>query len=146
MTQNIENFVRKEHIIVAGVSRNGKKFGNSAVKELQKRGYKISVVHPSAVTLEEIPCVRSCAAAGDANAGLLVVLPPKNVPGILHEAVNAGIKNVWLQQGAESPEAITLAQSLDLEFVSGKCILMYAGNVTGAHKFHRTLMKWFGKL
>jgi len=146
MTENIANFVNKEHIIVVGVSRTGRKFGNSAVKELQKRGYKISIVHPSAVTLEDIACVRSCKDAGDSNAGLLVVLPPKNVPDILHDAVSAGIKNVWLQQGAESPEVIALAQSLNVEFVSGKCILMYAGNVTGPHKFHRTIMNWFGKL
>ena len=146
MTENIANFVKKEHIIVAGVSRTGRKFGNSAVKELQKRGYRISIVHPAADTLEALPCIRSCKDAGDANAGLLVVLPSKNVPEILQDAISAGIKNVWLQQGSESPEVIELAKSLNLEFVSGKCVLMHAGNVTGMHKFHRTIMKWFGKL
>lgn len=81
MTSNIENFIGKKHIIVAGVSRSGKKFGNSAVKELQKRGYKISIVHPSAENLEGIPCIRSCKEASDADAGLLIVLPPPKCGG-----------------------------------------------------------------
>ncbi len=146
MDTNIENFVKKEHIIVAGVSRSGKKFGNSAVKELQKSGYKVSVIHPEAGTLEGTPCLRSCKDAGNKNAGLLVVVPPAKVPGIFEDAAAAGIKNVWLQKGAESAEVIALANAYSFEYVSGKCILMYAGKVSGPHKFHRTIMKWFGKL
>jgi uncharacterized protein len=146
MTSNIEYFVKKEHIIVAGVSRSGKKFGNSAVKELLKQGYKVSILHPSADSLEGISCIRSCKDAGDTNAGLLIVLPPKNVPDVLKDAGSAGIKNIWLQPGAESPEVLDLAMSLNFEYVYGKCILMHAGNVTGVHKFHRTILKFFGKL
>ncbi len=146
MDINIENFVKKEHIIVAGVSRSGRKFGNSAVKELQKSGYKVSVTHPEAETLEGIPCLRSCKEAGDRDAGLLVVVPPARVPDVFKDAAEAGIKNIWLQKGAESTEVIALANTYNFEYVNGKCIFMYAGKVSGPHKFHRTIMKWFGKL
>lgn len=146
MTSNTENFVKKDHIIVAGVSRSGKKFGNSAVKELRKHGYKISIVHPEAESLEGIPCIRSCKDAGDANAGLLIIISPKNVPDVLNDAKSAGIRNIWLQTGAESPEVLDFAKSAGFEYVYGKCILMYAGNVSGVHKFHRSIMKFFGKL
>jgi len=146
MTLYAQHFVDRNHIIIAGVSRKGNKFGNSAVKELQKRGFTISIVHPTANAIDGLQCIRSCKEAGDSNAGLLVVLPPKNVPEVLKDAAAAGIKNVWLQQGAESPESITLAESLGLECVSGKCILMYAEEVEGIHKFHRTILHWFGKM
>ena len=43
----------------------------------------------------------------------------------------AGIGNVWVQQGGESPELIKLGEDLNLNMVAGKCILMYATPVRG---------------
>ena len=146
MNQSILDFVGNKNIIVAGVSRTGKKFGNAAIKELTTRGYKIHVVHPEAEEVDGYPCTSSLRLVQDKSAGLLIVVPPKNAMSVLMDAATAGIKNVWLQKGAESPEVIALAESLHLNYVAGKCILMYAEPVRSAHKLHRNIMKFFGKL
>jgi predicted CoA-binding protein len=56
------------------------------------------------------------------------------------------MRNIWLQQGSESPEVLKLARELGLSPISGKCILMYAPPVGSFHKFHHFFARLFGKL
>lgn len=77
---------------------------------------------------------------------MLVVVPPQPAVGVLREAAAAGLKNVWLQQGAESAEGLRLARELGLNLVAGKCVLMYAPPVRGFHGWHRAFARLFGKL
>jgi hypothetical protein len=65
---------------------------------------------------------------------------------VLREAAAIGLKKVWLQQGAESPEAIALANELNINLVAGRCILMYAPPVEGFHAWHRAFYRLFAKL
>jgi predicted CoA-binding protein len=53
---------------------------------------------------------------------------------------------VWLQQGAESPEALALARDLGLNLVARKCVLMYAPPVRSFHAWHRVFARLFGQL
>jgi hypothetical protein len=57
---------------------------------------------------------------------------------VIRDAAAAGIRHVWLQQGSESLEAITLAAELGLDVVAGECILMFA-RPTGIHRAHHWL-------
>jgi predicted CoA-binding protein len=43
---------------------------------------------------------------------------------------------VWLQQGAQSIEALNVCDRLGVEVVAGECILMFA-KPTGIHRAHR---------
>jgi len=78
--------------------------------------------------------------------GVLVSVPPQKAKTVLQDASAAGIKNVWLQQGSESGEVLSLARQLELNVISGKCILMYAPPVRSFHGFHRFVMKLIGQL
>jgi len=78
--------------------------------------------------------------------GVLMCVPPKRTVEVLREAAEAGIRNVWMQQGSESADAVRLGQELGLQVVSGKCILMYAPPVRSFHGFHRFVMKLIGQL
>jgi uncharacterized protein len=64
---------------------------------------------------------------------------------VVQEAVDAGIKNIWLQQGAQSAESIALAKKLGVTPVDGKCVLMYAEPVKSIHSFHRFIAKLIGQ-
>ena len=70
----------------------------------------------------------------------------KNVPPVLEEAAQIGLKNIWLQQGAWSAEVQQTIDQLNLSVVTKKCIMMYAPPVKSVHKFHRTIKGIFGKL
>jgi len=69
---------------------------------------------------------------------VLVVVPPPQAVDVIRDAAAAGIRHVWLQQGAESPDVLRLGAELGLDVVAGECILMFA-QPTGIHKVHRWL-------
>ena len=146
MDQAIQDFVNGKRIAVIGVSREGTKFGNTAFTELAVRGYQVFAVHPTAQEIAGAPCYPNLTALRGQVDGALVVVPPQQAVSVLREAAAIGLKNVWLQQGAESPEALALARDLKLNLVAKKCVLMYAPPVRSFHAWHRVFARLFGQL
>jgi len=146
MDSAIEEFVQRKEIAVVGVSRSGRKFGNSACRELRARGYTVFPVHPEAQEIDGMRCVPDLASLRGTVGSVLVSVPAAKVPGVLRAAAAIGVTNVWIQQGAASREASLLAEELRLHVVSGKCILMYAPPVRSMHAWHRALLKYTGRL
>jgi uncharacterized protein len=145
MDQNVKDFVSTKNIAVVGVSRSGKKFGNGIATEMKQRGYQIYIVHPEANEIDDQPCYPNLAALQGKAEAVVICVPPKKAIQVLREAVDAGIKKIWLQQGAQSPEVLALAKELGVDPVPGKCLLMYAEPVQSIHGFHRWLAKVFGQ-
>jgi predicted CoA-binding protein len=145
MNQAIQDFTQCKRLAVVGVSRTDTKFGNNAYRELKQRGYDVIPIHPEMETFDGDPCYADFEALSTPVEGALISLSPAQVPDVLRKAAQADIRNVWLQQGAESPEAIQLGQELGLNLVHGGCILMYAGPVKGFHAFHGLVWKLIGK-
>lgn len=146
MNQAIQDFINGKRIAIVGASRSGKKFGNTAMTELTGRGYQVFPVHPTAAEIGGVKCAPTLTALKGQVDGVLVIVAPPQVAAVLREAAAAGIKNVWLQQGAESPETLALAQELGLNMVSKKCVLMYAPPVKSIHGWHRAFAGFFGQL
>jgi len=146
MNPLIDNFVGSKRIAVVGMSRSGKKFGNMAAKELKSKGYEILSVHPEAKEIDGFTCYPDLKSLVGKIDGVWISIPPKNVPLVLEEASEIGLKKIWLQQGAWSKEVQETIDKLELPVVSKKCIMMYAQPVHSIHKFHRTIKGIFGGL
>jgi predicted CoA-binding protein len=145
MNQAIKDFTQCKRLAVVGVSRTDGKFGNRAYRELKQRGYDVVPIHPEMGSFDGDPCYPSFEALPAPVEGALISLPPAHVPGVIRQASQADVHNVWLQQGAESPEAVQLGQELGLNVAHGGCILMYAEPVSGFHAFHGLVWKLIGK-
>jgi hypothetical protein len=146
MNQNIEDFISGKRIALVGASQDPKKFGNTLFTELKGRGYQVELIHPTAKEIAGQQCYPSLAALPGKVDGVLVCVKPTQVEEVLRQAAQAGIKKIWLQQGAESPASLRMASELGLAVVSGKCILMYAPPVKSFHGFHRFFVKLTGQL
>jgi predicted CoA-binding protein len=144
--QAIQDFINGKRIAVVGVSRDKEKFGNTAFAELAARGYQVFAVHPTAQEIANTPCYPNLAALRGQVDGALVIVSPQQAVPVLREAAAIGLKNVWLQQGAESPEAFALARDLGLNLVAKRCVLMYAPPVRSFHAWHRFFARLFGQL
>ncbi len=142
----VSDFVVQRKLAVVGVSRSGKKFGNSAYRELKAKGYQLFPIHPDAETIEGDKCFRALSALPEPVDGLLIVVPPAQTEKVVEEAAAAGIERVWMQQGAESPVAIRFCEEHGISTVYGECILMYAEPVSFFHRTHRWLRGLFGTL
>jgi hypothetical protein len=143
--RDIDDFVAQKALAIVGVSRTCKGFGYEAQKELAKRGYTVFLVHPEVASIDGKPCAKSLRDVADRIGGAVLVTPPKSTEALVREAAEGGVRRVWMQQGAESPEAIRLADELGIAAVHGNCILMFAEPVRSAHKVHRWLRGLFGR-
>jgi len=146
MREPIEEFLKCKSMAIIGASRGGRKFGNRALTELAKRGYRVIAIHPSAADISGVPCYPNLASAQGIVDGVVVSVHPQDSMQVLRDAAAIGLKRIWLQQGAESAEVMELARSLNLDPVTNRCILMYAAPVGGFHAWHRGFFRLLGKL
>ena len=146
MTQAIQDFIESKRLALIGVSRDEKKFSRMAYKELKARGYQVYAVNPAVDQIDGEPCYPDLTPLREKIDGVLVAVSSGQVLQVLRQAAEIGVKNVWLQQQTESPEAISLGQQLGLNLVSGKCILMYAPPIRSYHAWHRGFMRVIGRL
>lgn len=144
--ETVQEFMSQRTLALVGVSRGGKKFGNSVLKELTAKGYKVLPVHPSAQTIAGERCWPSFASLPEPVGGVVIVVPPARTEEVVRAAAEAGIKRVWMQQGSQSPEAIRFCEERGMSVVRGECILMFADPVVSIHRVHRGLWRLLGKL
>ena len=142
---SVDRFLAEENLVLVGASRSGKRFGNIAFTALTHKGYSVSLVHPTAGDIGGVKCYRSISDLPEPVGGLVVVVPPDQTERVVNEAISNGIKNIWMQQGAESPDAVKACHESGINEVHGECILMFA-KPSGGHKLHRWIRGLLGKL
>jgi hypothetical protein len=142
----IEDFIAQRSLALVGISRNPRKFGNMVFKELKARGYRVHPVHREAPSIQDERCYPNLQSLPEPVGGVVVVVPPKETEAVVREAAGAGIRRIWMQQGAESEEAIRFCHENALAVIYGKCILMHAPEVKSFHRVHRFLSRITGGL
>ena len=142
----VEEFLEKKDIAVVGVSRKGSKFGNLIYKELKKKGYNTFGVNPNLDTIDGDKCYNNLKELEGKVQSVVNVVSPSQTKNVVVEANSIGVKNIWMQQGSESPEAIEYCRENGINEVHKECILMFAEPVKSFHSFHRWIWKILGKL
>jgi predicted CoA-binding protein len=142
----IDEFMALKSIAIVGVSRNKDKFGNAIYRDLKAKGYKVMAVNPKLDMAEGDRCYAGLGALPEKAEGVVIVISPVETIPVIEEAARLGIKYIWLQQGANSPEGEAKCQELGLNVVSGECIFMFLEPVQSIHGFHRFIWKLFGKM
>jgi len=144
--KQIEEFLSTEKIAVVGVSGSKKKFGNIVFHDLKSKGYTAYPVNPKAREIEGEKCYPDLTSlSGIAEAAVLVV-PPKVTDVVVQDALAAGIKKIWMQQGSESKEAIKFCLENDIDVITDHCILMFAQPAGFIHKAHKWILNLTGQL
>lgn len=142
----IDGFLGGKRLALAGASRGGRKFGNNALRELRAKGYEVVPVHPHADAIDGVPCARTLADLPPGIESLLLCVPPAQTERLVGEAAAAGIRRVWMQQGAQSPGAIAFCEANGIAVVHGECVLMFAEPAGWLHRAHRGLRRVFGRM
>lgn len=139
----IEQFLAAEPVALIGVSRNPKKFGYAAFKELKDKGLKVIPVNPFASEIlgeKVFPDIKSLPPT---VKGIIIMTKKDQTLSVVREAREKGLKNIWIQQQADTPESRKELEGSDINYIFGRCILMHY-KPNGIHKFHKNLSKLFG--
>ncbi len=141
----INSFLESKKLAIAGVSRNPKKFGFTVYKELLKKGFDVYPINPNTDLIEGKKCYRDVASLPDEIKHLHITTPKEQTLEVVKQAVDKGIRNIWIQQTADTSEAVEFALNNKVNLIYKKCILMFAEPVKSIHKFHGFIVKLFGK-
>lgn len=146
LKKDIDEFLALKKIALVGVSRKSVKFGNSIFKELKKRNYTVFPLNCFLTQYEGVPCYTDLKSLPEKVDGIITVVKPEKTELVIKEAAELGIKWIWMQQGSQSERAIELCKENNISFVANECILMFLEPVESVHKFHRFILKLFGKM
>ncbi len=144
--KTIDDFLGQESFAVVGVSRTGKKFGNTVFNMLRSKGLTVYPVNRGAKTIEGIACYARLRDLPKRVDGVVAVVPPAETELLVKEAAELGIRRIWMQQGSESTKAIQFCEQYGMKAVHGRCIMMFSEPVLSMHKFHKWALKLLGKL
>lgn len=111
-----------KRIAVVGASATPGKFAHDVPLVMRERGYTILPVNPRLEQWEGQAAYASLAAAPAPIEVVDVFRPAEEAPGIAREAVAAGAKALWLQEGLQSDEARRIAQEAGLLYVEDRCL------------------------
>ena len=144
--REIDDFLAQKTLAIVGASRSGKKFGNTILKDLTRLGYRLLPIHPDATEVGGVAAFPSFDALPEPVGGVIVVVPPSRTEGVVKDAAAQGIRRVWLQQGASSPEAVRFCREQGMSVVHGHCVLMFTTPTTSwIHGAHRWVWELIGR-
>jgi len=140
--KQIDDFIASEPIAMIGVSRNPRKFGFTAFRELKEKGMNIIPVNPTAEEIHGVKVFHDISSLPAEVKGLLVMTRKSVTAGVVKEAKEKGFKQIWIQQSCDSPEALNELKGTDINVITGQCILMHY-KPHSIHKFHSNLKRFF---
>lgn len=122
---NIETFLAAEAFGVVGASSNPEKFGNRVLRCYLRNGRVAIPVNPREKSIEGVDCVASVLELPQKVQAISVITPPAVTEEIVKQAIAKGIKNIWMQPGAESPQAVALCRENGINVIAdGSCLLV----------------------
>lgn len=142
----IEEFLSCKTLAVVGVSSRRRGFGYTVYNDLKRKGYTVYPVNPKTTTIDGDLCYPDVQILPEKVDGVVFVVPPARTEAIVRDVAEAGIQRVWMQQGAESDEAIAFCEEHGIGVIHGQCIMMFARPMSFPHKAHRWVRKTFGSL
>ena len=124
----VRAFMSQGPFAVVGASSDPTKYGNRVLRAYLQRGEDVYPINPRADSIEGLKAYGSLRALPVKVRGVSIITPPAITERVVEEAAQAGAEFVWMQPGAESPEAVRKAQALGLKVIAnGPCYLVVAG-------------------
>ncbi len=114
---------RYRHIAVVGLSDKPDRPSHGVASYLQGAGYTIVPVNPTIQQALGIPAVTSLEAVPPPVEIVDVFRRPEDVPPVVEDAIAAGAKVLWLQEGIVNEDAAARARSAGLTVVQDRCML-----------------------
>ena len=126
--EQIDRFLASPAFGVVGASANRQKYGNKVLRCYLQNGRRAIPVNPTEQEIEGIPCVAGIADLPPEAESISMITPPAVTAKLVPLAIERGIRNIWMQPGAESPEAVDLCRRKGINVIAdGSCVLVVLG-------------------
>jgi len=121
----IKTFLEGKRFAVVGASQDREKYGNKVLRVYMQNNIEAVPVNPKAGEVEGLTAYADLPSVPGHLDGISIITPPPVTEQVVHQALALGIKNIWMQPGAESEAAIDLAAYAGANVIAGgPCILV----------------------
>jgi predicted CoA-binding protein len=128
ISERIDTFLDAEAFGVVGASSKPYKYGNKVLRCYQQNQRTVIPVNPVAKQIEGLACVASVSDLPGHVDSISIITPPQVTEQVVAEAIAKGIKNLWMQPGAESTQAVTACEEAGVNIIAdGSCLLVVMG-------------------
>ena len=126
--EKIAEFLAAPAFGVAGASKNRAKYGNKVLRCYQLNGRTVVPVNPVEAEIEGLACVKSVSELPAEVQSLSIITPPQVTDQVVEQAITKGIRNIWMQPGAQSAAAIAACEQAGINIIAdGSCVLVVLG-------------------
>ena len=124
----IDAFLQAPVFGIAGASKNRAKYGNKVLRCYLQNDRRAIPINPGAAEVEGQTCYPSISEIPEPIESLTLITSPHVTERIVDEAIDAGVKHLWMQPGAESAAAVAKAEAAGLTVIhGGRCVLLFLG-------------------
>jgi predicted CoA-binding protein len=125
MNDKAEQMLRATAYAVVGASHRPHKYGHIAYRALKAAGKTVYAVNPRTEIVDSDQCYPSLASLPQIPDVAVMVVPPAVTEAAVAECARLGIRNIWMQPGAESAAAVAACREQGISVVSGgPCIMV----------------------
>ena len=111
-------------VAVVGATDNPMKYGSVIYRDLKRKGYSVFPVNPNRTEVDGDRAYPSLDKLPETPTIVNIVVPPSVTIRVLRKSLELGLKNVWLQPGAESPESLSFLQENGFNYLANACIMV----------------------
>ena len=121
----IKTFLAGERFAVVGALQDRAKYGNKVLRVYQQNHLDVVPVNPTGGQIEGLQAFADLPSVPGSVDGVSIITPPKVTEKVVEQAVKLGIKNIWMQPGADSAAAVQLAERSGANVIAGgPCVLV----------------------
>lgn len=121
----IDEMLAQKTWAIVGVSSDESKYGYRIFKTLKDQGdYEVYPVNPKLESVEGVRCYPDLSSLPKIPAVVNLVVPPAVTEKVVEEGIRLGVKYFWMQPGAESERAISMAEEVGLKVVHDVCVMI----------------------
>jgi predicted CoA-binding protein len=124
LDDQIKTFLSAPAFAVVGASTDPDKYGHKCFKCLLQAGRKAYPINPRAKDVLGHPTFPDLKSLPETVESISVITPPAVTEKVVGEAIAAGVKNIWMQPGAESAAAVDAATRAGLNVIPGNACLL----------------------
>jgi predicted CoA-binding protein len=126
--EQIDQFLASPAFAVVGASSNRHKFGNKVLRCYLQHGKRAIPVNPNEAEIEGVPCAATIIDLPHDIVSISMITPPAVTLKLVPLALEKGIRNIWMQPGAEHPDAVALCRAEGVNVIAdGSCLLVVLG-------------------
>lgn len=144
MASNYETFWENDCFAVVG-DKAKQNFPVLTYRGLKKLGKVVFPVDPSVEEVEGDHTYATLEGLPSKVDAVVLEVPKDDTRDWVAKVADAGIKDVWIHMGRETPEALALARDKAMNARTGTCAVMYVKPEASYHSIHKWIMKLVGK-